>query len=164
MHHFDGAAGETESHGPQRGLARPIGDLVESSQGILHDALLGLLARERHLFSLAGEAGVGVRRHRGGIFLRGRREGGDGLEGDSARGRGRCASISAPAGLHGVISSYICTHIYINIYVDIGMVAKAGGGSQTSHSQCGYPPRRRQHLSSASMDRMSDYKVDQGMA
>jgi hypothetical protein len=29
MHHFDGAAGETESHRPERALSRPIGHLVE---------------------------------------------------------------------------------------------------------------------------------------
>lgn len=159
MHHFDGAAGETERHGPQRGLACPIGDLVESGQGILHDALLGLLARKRHLFPLAGEAGVGVGRHRGGIFLRGCREGGDGLEGDNARGRGRCASVSARAGSNIVICSHECRYIYVymGIYMGIDVVARAGCWSQTSHSRCGYPSRRRQHLSSAPMDRMSDH-------
>lgn len=29
VHHFDGTAGETECHGPQRGLAGPVGDDVE---------------------------------------------------------------------------------------------------------------------------------------
>ncbi len=29
MHHFDGAAGETESHGPEGGLTGPVGDDVE---------------------------------------------------------------------------------------------------------------------------------------
>lgn len=28
MHHLDGAAGETERHGPERSLARPVCDLV----------------------------------------------------------------------------------------------------------------------------------------
>ena len=28
VHHFDGAAGEAEGHGPEGGLARPVGDLV----------------------------------------------------------------------------------------------------------------------------------------
>ena len=30
VHHFDGAAGEAEGHGPQRGLPGPVGDLVHS--------------------------------------------------------------------------------------------------------------------------------------
>ena len=29
MHHFDGAAGEAEGHGPEGGLAGPVGDLIE---------------------------------------------------------------------------------------------------------------------------------------
>lgn len=29
MHHFDGAAGETEGHGPEGGLAAPVDDLIE---------------------------------------------------------------------------------------------------------------------------------------
>ena len=29
VHHFDGAAGEAEGHGPERTLARPISDLVQ---------------------------------------------------------------------------------------------------------------------------------------
>ncbi len=29
MHHFDGAAGEAEGHGPEGALAGPVGDLVE---------------------------------------------------------------------------------------------------------------------------------------
>jgi len=29
VHHFDGAAGEAEGHGPERALAGPVGDLVE---------------------------------------------------------------------------------------------------------------------------------------
>ena len=38
MHHFDGAAGETESHRPERALARPICYLIECgsvSEGIV---------------------------------------------------------------------------------------------------------------------------------
>lgn len=30
MHHFYGAAGETECHGPERALPSPVGDLIES--------------------------------------------------------------------------------------------------------------------------------------
>ena len=29
MHHFDGAAGQSEGHGPQGGLARPVGYLIQ---------------------------------------------------------------------------------------------------------------------------------------
>lgn len=29
MHHLDGAARETESHGPERSLTGPVGDLVQ---------------------------------------------------------------------------------------------------------------------------------------
>jgi hypothetical protein len=29
VHHLDGAAGETERHGPERALSRPVGNLVE---------------------------------------------------------------------------------------------------------------------------------------
>lgn len=34
MHHLDGAAGETEGHGPERALARPVCDLIKSSAGL----------------------------------------------------------------------------------------------------------------------------------
>lgn len=71
VHHFDGAAGETEGHGPEGPLAGPIGDLVDgcsearrvsvicrcreredircrgSLQCVLHDALFLFLAGER---------------------------------------------------------------------------------------------------------------------
>lgn len=30
MHHFNGAAGKSEGHGPERSLTRPVGDLIES--------------------------------------------------------------------------------------------------------------------------------------
>lgn len=30
MHHLDGTASKTEGHGPQRTLASPVGDLIES--------------------------------------------------------------------------------------------------------------------------------------
>ena len=30
MHHFDGATGESEGHGPERALAGPVGYLIES--------------------------------------------------------------------------------------------------------------------------------------
>ena len=33
VHHFDGAAGEAEGHGPEGGLAGPVGDLVEGGSG-----------------------------------------------------------------------------------------------------------------------------------
>jgi hypothetical protein len=29
MHHLDCTAGETEGHGPQRGLTGPVGNLIE---------------------------------------------------------------------------------------------------------------------------------------
>jgi hypothetical protein len=35
VHHFDGAAGETEGHGPQGALTRPVGDLVERGTGVI---------------------------------------------------------------------------------------------------------------------------------
>ena len=60
MHHFDGAAGEAESHGPEGALARPVGDLVESCECILHGALLGFLRREGYFAADAacdGETG-----------------------------------------------------------------------------------------------------------
>jgi hypothetical protein len=34
VHHLDSAAGETESHGPERALARPVCDLVKSGTGL----------------------------------------------------------------------------------------------------------------------------------
>ena len=60
VHHFYGAAGEAEGHGPEGALTGPIGDLVESRsrvkrltiardydtgdpQGILHSTLFLLL-------------------------------------------------------------------------------------------------------------------------
>ena len=33
VHHFNGAAGEAEGHGPEGALAGPVGDLVESCSG-----------------------------------------------------------------------------------------------------------------------------------
>jgi len=33
VHHFDGAAGEAEGHGPEGALAGPVGDLVEGCSG-----------------------------------------------------------------------------------------------------------------------------------
>lgn len=66
VHHLDGAAGETEGHGPQRTLTGPVGDLIKSGpvgmlsatdsasllvskyiQSVLHDTLLALLAGKR---------------------------------------------------------------------------------------------------------------------
>jgi hypothetical protein len=36
MHHFDSAAGETESHGPKGGLTSPVGNLIEGgASGVL---------------------------------------------------------------------------------------------------------------------------------
>jgi hypothetical protein len=35
VHHFDGAASQSESHGPQGGLAGPVSDLVERGAGRL---------------------------------------------------------------------------------------------------------------------------------
>jgi hypothetical protein len=29
VHHFDGAAGQSEGHGPEGALTRPVGDLVK---------------------------------------------------------------------------------------------------------------------------------------
>jgi hypothetical protein len=82
VHHFDGTAGETEGHGPEGTLTRPIGDLVESCAGdlsaslrnncystspilnleerprleniqsVLHNTLLALLAGQWHLSAL----------------------------------------------------------------------------------------------------------------
>ncbi len=34
VHHFDGAAGEAEGHGPEGALAGPVGDLVEGGSGV----------------------------------------------------------------------------------------------------------------------------------
>lgn len=49
MHHLDGAAGKTESHGPEGALSCPVGYLVEGRQGVLHRALFLLLRGEGHL-------------------------------------------------------------------------------------------------------------------
>jgi len=43
MHHFNGAACETESHRPQGTLSCPIRDLIECGQCVLSEALLSLL-------------------------------------------------------------------------------------------------------------------------
>ena len=48
VHHFDSAASEAEGHRPERALTRPVGDLVESCEGVLHGTLLGFLRREGH--------------------------------------------------------------------------------------------------------------------
>ena len=82
MHHLDGAASETEGHGPQRTLAGPVGDLIKGGpvgvlsaidsgsssvwldvQGVLHDTLLALLAGKRDVCGhalLHGWRGAGV--------------------------------------------------------------------------------------------------------
>ena len=78
MHHFDGAAGEAEGHGPEGALTRPVGDLVESCERVLHGAFLGFLRREGHFTADAacdGETGrvVGGRRFEGGGGFGGRR-------------------------------------------------------------------------------------------
>lgn len=87
VHHFDGTAGETEGHWPERRLPCPVGNLIECRQGVLHHALLGLLARQRHLLSLAGDASMTVGRNRCGILLRGCRDRGDELERGNSQGR-----------------------------------------------------------------------------
>ena len=84
VHHLHGAARQPERHRPQRRLPRPVRHLVQRRQRVLDRPLRGLLARERYLPSWppGGQAGGGgLRCHRGGIFLRGRRDGGGGLEG-----------------------------------------------------------------------------------
>jgi hypothetical protein len=54
VHHFDGAAGQTERHGPQRRLPGPVGHLIKCRQGILNGALCGLLAGQGHLLARTG--------------------------------------------------------------------------------------------------------------
>jgi len=57
MHHLDGTASKTESHGPERSLTSPVGNLIESSKCILHNTLLALLTWQWDLTSLlAGDA------------------------------------------------------------------------------------------------------------
>jgi hypothetical protein len=51
MHHFNGAAGKTEGHGPEGALSSPVGYLVEGGEGVLHGAFLGFLRGEGHLSS-----------------------------------------------------------------------------------------------------------------
>lgn len=46
VHHFDCAASQTESHGPQRSLSRPVRDLIQRRQGVLHRTFLLFLRRE----------------------------------------------------------------------------------------------------------------------
>mmetsp|Transcript_17293 Transcript_17293/g.48720 ORF Transcript_17293/g.48720 Transcript_17293/m.48720 type:complete len:208 (-) Transcript_17293:193-816(-) len=48
VHHFDGAARQTEGHGPQRTLSRPVDQLVDLRYGVLHVVLDG------HLIQPAG--------------------------------------------------------------------------------------------------------------
>ena len=40
MHHFHGATGETEGHGPKRALTGPVGDLVEGCSGEIEVGLV----------------------------------------------------------------------------------------------------------------------------
>ena len=46
VHHLDGAARKAEGHGPEGALARPVGDLVEGGESVLHGAFFGFLAGE----------------------------------------------------------------------------------------------------------------------
>ena len=81
VHHLDGAAGETETEGPEGGLSAPVGDLVEGRQGMLYDAFGGLLAGQRDLAPwIRGEPGGGLGWEGGILFGTGGDRGG-GLEG-----------------------------------------------------------------------------------
>lgn len=63
MHHLDSTAGESKGHGPEGALARPIRNLIEGSQSILHSTLLLLLTRQWDFSSwLAGNAKWGTLR------------------------------------------------------------------------------------------------------
>jgi hypothetical protein len=98
MHHLDSAAGESERHGPEGALPRPVGDLVEGRERVLHGADFGLLRGERVFAADAacdGEAaGIGV--DGGGDFCggfsRGGGDAGTGSGADEGRGEGgrRC--------------------------------------------------------------------------
>lgn len=88
MHHFDGTAGETKGHGPQGGLAGPVGDDIEGGEGILNDTFGALLASQWHLLADLGQAG-GARmgRHSAGITSGTGRESSGSSEGEDG-GRG----------------------------------------------------------------------------
>jgi len=51
MHHFNGAAGKSEGHGPEGALTCPVCYLIKRRQSILHDTFLSLLTRQWHLSS-----------------------------------------------------------------------------------------------------------------
>ena len=99
VHHLEGAAGETEGHGPEGRLPSPVDNLVEGSQGVLNETLGGLLAGQRDFPPRdAGEAGGGaaVLGQGGRILLGccgdggGRRGGDGGLEGNYGGRTRRC--------------------------------------------------------------------------
>ena len=45
VHHLDGAAGESEGHGPQGALAGPVGDLVHCGSGIFEHSCISVAVR-----------------------------------------------------------------------------------------------------------------------
>lgn len=104
MHHLHGAAREAKRHGPEGSLTRPIGDLVEGCERVLHGADFGFLAGEGVFAAEAtcdGKAARGARYggHFGGGFRGG---GGDGCGGSEAKERrweGRCCGGSMGCGL-----------------------------------------------------------------
>ena len=51
MHHLDGTAGQSKSHGPKGALSGPVGNLVERRQGILCETLLRLLTGQWYFAS-----------------------------------------------------------------------------------------------------------------
>lgn len=100
MHHLDGAAGEPERHGPEGALPRPVGDLVECRERVLHGADLGLLRGEGIFAADAAcdreAAGIGGNRGSdfGGGFSRGGGDAGTGGSADEGCGEGRgCCGV-----------------------------------------------------------------------
>ena len=94
MHHLDGAAGESERHGPEGALPRPVSDLVEGCERVLHGADFGLLGGERVFATDAAcdreAAGIGGNGSGdfGGGFSGGRGDAGAGGGADEGRGEG----------------------------------------------------------------------------
>lgn len=69
VHHLDGAACETEGHGPQGALARPIGDLIERGAGQVSLMLRVAMAVLRKCHAQSHGAGSDIQRILNGALL-----------------------------------------------------------------------------------------------
>ena len=56
MHHFHGAARQSERHGPEGALARPVDQVVDAGDGVFYLVVDGDSARSREDFLDAVEA------------------------------------------------------------------------------------------------------------